>query len=1091
VGLQHDLIERVERTLAKLIDEVKFNLRYLLLRRLRAPITHTKRKIAVAYKPLERDGGVLVYLSCCVLPGSVGYYDPQRITRFGLGHFCLGSNSGPKFYTDFLDLLSFGFRIKYVLPVISIPLFPAQRYSDLSLAHRSVEAWLKAQALWLTDLRKTAKSEKGRNVPFELLLFSAVLHGGILNADLAFALYAAVLEPLKHVKHSTTRGYVDLPVAWHGRTDREIRRWYPDDALVCLIARVVECDPLPAGADYLDQKKVFCDRSARRLKAELHRWGVAAELLPHSIVDMFQRIVLVLRSEMPTVMVNYATREIDVRSLLPPSIGQIYGDEGFQSISLEFLEELGDVDTENTEGYEGNDLEGELEPYWLPAIRACLCGADLAGLKARFFELNPPDSMVAQRIIGFAKALIAHGSSSNHTLKPNSIKCFVLTVARRLGPQLCEKDPAAVPAETMEDHYVNAIDQAAADSDNPFRLQSTVAWALREFYRYLRREGMAEPLNDMDVFKVPRGFLPVDATIVSIDDIAKALEYLRFEPNPKWSDRNREIARVTVLCGFFAGLRTMEGLGALRKDFPGGPLLPFRVLASDTRGLKTINATRMILMSIFMAPFQDFQKIALAWAQSGAQSDPHASLFDGASDDLIICMVNEALRAVTGNDRVRYYNLRHSFACWTITRLLLSDLPYIPDLFPHLPMTSIWLEHSQNFRRSLYGNDRVSNDHAWALSTLLGHSRPTVSLVNYCHTLDILLPEFLRISPVLQSSLSLRERLRLSGVDSESGAYVKLPARNGGTRNESATAGVSDELSGQDLSDPLEINLEREQEYAVLYREEERTYALTLMQDRHPELLAPRPKLASQRSLPWLDQTWGILSMASPRQEDFGEFVQYLGLTEEEAASIVDRATNICALKFSGSDKHLHKITGVGGSNELVRDLIYPTIPPAAALEVAGQLALKIGNFIVKNEDVPALLDYFCRNVQPDSAGLVFRISESKLPDGQNLVPRYRRLLLGLGIREADLWFEGCDGTRSELPRGDWYQNWGLRPRSTCKIINQHGKRARAVAPGQWISITPRAACRDGEGQFDRTFFDGFRFAMLLASIRFGKPSLS
>jgi hypothetical protein len=500
----------------------------------------------------------------------------------------------------------------------------------------------------------------------------------------------------------------------------------------------------------------------------------------------------------------------------------------------------------------------------------------------------------------------------------------------------------------------------------------------------------------------------------------------------------------------------------------------------------------MILMSMFMAPFQDFQKIASAWAQSGAQSDTQASLFDGASDDVIISMVNEALRAVTGNDRVRYYNLRHSFACWTITRLLLSDLPYIPDLFPHLPITSIWLRHSKAFRLSLYGNDRVSNDHAWALSTLLGHSRPTVSLANYCHTLDILLPEFLRFSPALQSSLSLRERLRLSGVDSESGAYVKLPARNGGTRNQSApSARVSDELSGQDPSDPLEINLEREQEYAVLCREEERTYALTLLRDRHPELLAPRPKSVSRRSRPWLDQTRGILSMASTRQGDCENFAGYLGITKDEAASIVDRAATICALKFPGSDKHLHKITSVGGSDESGRDLVYPTIPPAAALELAGELALKIGNFIVKNEDAPALLDYFCRNVQPDSAGLVFRLSESNLPDGQNLVLRYRRLLLGLGISEAVLWFEGCDGTHSESPCGDWYRNWGLRPRSTCRIINRHGKKAKAVAPGQWLSIAPRAACRDGEEEFDRAFFDGFRFAMLLASIRFGKPSLA
>jgi hypothetical protein len=230
--------------------------------------------------------------------------------------------------------------------------------------------------------------------------------------------------------------------------------------------------------------------------------------------------------------------------------------------------------------------------------------------------------------------------------------------------------------------------------------------------------------------------------------------------------------------------------------------------------------------------------------------------------------------------------------------------------------------------------------------------------------------------------------------------------------------------------------------------------------------------------------------MASNQQEDFGKFVHYLGLAEEEAASIVDRAANICVLKFPGSDKHLHNITSVGGSDESDKNLVYPTIPPAAALGLAGEFALKIGNFMMKNGDAPALLDYFCRNVQPDSAGLVFRLSESNLPDGQNLVSRHRHLLLGLGIREADLWFEGCDGTHSKFPHGDWYRSWGLRPRSTCKIMNRHGKRARAVAPGQWMSITPRAACRDGEGQFDRTFFDGFRFAMLLASIRFGETSL-
>ncbi len=964
--------------------------------------------------------------------------------------------------------------------------------SDLNLAHRSVQAWLEAEKVWLKDIRESTnfKELNGCNVPFELMLFSAVLHGGILNADLVFALYAAVLDPARYVKYSGTRGYVDLPVAWHGQRDQEIRRWYPDDALVCLLARLVDPEPIPPSVSYSDQRQELCDRMARRLAAELLRSGVAAELLPRSIADVFQRIVLVLRSEMPTIMINYTTRKIDVRSLLTPSIGLIYGDAGFGSNSPESQEESGEVDTENAEGYEGNRLDGELEPSWLGPIRTCFQGVDVKELKWRFSQLERLESMGAQRIIGFAETLIVHGSSSGHTLKPNSIKCCVLTVALRLGSQLCERDPATVPAETLEDFYVNAIDQAAADSDNPSRLQATVAWALREFHRYLRRENLAQPLNDMDVFKVPRGFLPVDATIVSIDDVAKALDYLRFEPNSKWSDRNREIARVCILLGFFAGLRTMEGLGALRKDFPGGPLLPFRVLASDSRDLKTINATRMILMSIFMSPFEEFQRIASAWVQSNGQGDPHASLFDGASDDVIISMINETLRAVTGNDGVRYYNLRHSFASWSLTRLLLSDFPKIPDLFPHLPMTSVWLQHSKDFRCSLYGNDRVDNDHAWALAALLGHSRPSVSLANYCHTLDILLREFLRRSTALQSSLSHRARLRLSGIDSQSGAYAKLPARTITAGNQpTRCAGVDDLLREQIGRIASEVNAEAGHADLLPSGNEERTYALMLLRDRYPELIAPRLQLNAHAGRPWLEQTWGLLSMAYNRQQDFGQFVEYLGLTKNEASLIRDRASEICALKSPGSAKHLHKMPSVAESDEWVKYLVYPTIPAVAALKLDGEFALKIGKFIEKNKDAPILLDYICRNVRPDSATVVFRLGESWPWDTAPLVRRYRRLLTGLGLNENDLWFEGCDGTSAKSPRVDWYPKWGLRARPTCRIINRHGKRGKAIATGEWLSITPRAACRDAAGEFNRVFFDAFRFSMLLAGIRFGKQT--
>ncbi len=140
----------------------------------------------------------------------------------------------------------------------------------------------------------------------------------------------------------------------------------------------------------------------------------------------------------------------------------------------------------------------------------------------------------------------------------------------------------------------------------------------------------------------------------------------------------------------------MEGLGALRRHFPGGDLLPFFVLPTEDRDLKTTNAARMIPVAVNMKLFYDLAEYAARWANTAHNDSKERDrrLFEKAGDDVIIPMVGAALRAVTGNERLRYYSLRHSFANWALTRLQLSDLPVIPDLVPHLPRTREWLRHS-------------------------------------------------------------------------------------------------------------------------------------------------------------------------------------------------------------------------------------------------------------------------------------------------------------------------------------------------------------------------------------------------------------
>jgi hypothetical protein len=364
-------------------------------------------------------------------------------------------------------------------PTLAIRVTPPENpfvRGDPILAHRSVEAWLKAEQSWLEDLRNGPdfRSSGGRNVPFALLLFSAALHSGILNSDLAMGLRIAVMEPEKYMRY-TDRFYVDLSLAWQGRPDQEIRRWYPDGGVTCLITRLTAIEGKYDGL-YPESKRRFCNDVRASITAELRRRNVEEAFIPESLGQYFERIALYLRSEVPAVIVEYATRQNGARSLLPPSIDRIYGDSRAHANKPDNSEELDNeqsVDTENANAYGGEGLKDD-EPDWMDSVRKAFASATIKTLRDNLIGLEV-DSPVARRIISFAESLLKHGASSGRKLKPNSLKCCVLTVGQRLGHLLEERDPATIAPETLEDLYVLAIDDAAMDSGNPPHLQATVA----------------------------------------------------------------------------------------------------------------------------------------------------------------------------------------------------------------------------------------------------------------------------------------------------------------------------------------------------------------------------------------------------------------------------------------------------------------------------------------------------------------------------------------------------------------------------------------------------------------------------------------
>lgn len=152
---------------------------------------------------------------------------------------------------------------------------------------------------------------KRENIPPELIVFSAALHGGLADLDLAAALFEALIDPgdCFHLSGRTSRVYTDLLVAAQGLADQETRRWYADDTLICLIARVsLTTDLNRFRADLAANKSVatrrnrIADRIWNKVEAEFERQqklesGYDPRRLPQRFKSLLDNIRTVMHSD--------------------------------------------------------------------------------------------------------------------------------------------------------------------------------------------------------------------------------------------------------------------------------------------------------------------------------------------------------------------------------------------------------------------------------------------------------------------------------------------------------------------------------------------------------------------------------------------------------------------------------------------------------------------------------------------------------------------------------------------------------------------------------------------------------------------------
>jgi site-specific recombinase XerD len=662
--------------------------------------------------------------------------------------------------------------------------------------HRQVKEWSGAACRWIRSFEKDSSG-----IPVALIALCSILWGRALHQEMVLAIVQACSDPRRHFRYSSGRIYADLSLPWNNLQHQEIQRWYADGPLACLIARVARPEIETPPEDVKDTRaySVWKTKVTRMLFHEIRR-GLSengANELPRDLMAIIKAVNLTLVSYVPQLFRRFWTREIHPRSLWPSSIARIYGEEFLSSDIVERCQqtapdeiELDEDALEEADKEENEDAENPKElPTWITELLGCLAGEP--SVCVRLLRESREDSWraaspIAGELAEFALRLLEKGAFTTGTRwQTRTIRRCVRTVATRLGQLVGDTDLAGLEPVSLASFYQQAIDLVVEGKD-PNRLRESVMMAIREFHRFMVNKYPRLTLNEAEVFRSYRGLFSVDARILSLDDVLRILEFIDKRSTLAKNEIEKKAARFLVVLAFSIGSRRMENFWLRDFDFPASTTLPVIIRPWGNHRLKTPNATRVDHFKALQMP-PEFEQVVVDWyrlferqkgrkkqGNKGDKEEDKLLLRESETAEqsipvhILIPIVHEAMQQATGDSTVHLHLLRHSAASWTFVRLILSDFETVPDLFPHLPETNRWIkETSKPFRAALYGNDNVTNDHGWAISTLLGQSCPEVPLDNYIHTLDRLSPLVLSESGYLEDvcgNTVLRDASGLKGT---------------------------------------------------------------------------------------------------------------------------------------------------------------------------------------------------------------------------------------------------------------------------------------------------------------------------------------
>ena len=941
------------------------------------------------------------------------------------------------------------------------PPLPTPRIPNLSIRpknpfHTGIPASLSRTRIWRntmaesiglprqTSVALTTGSESAHRLEFGKLFASAILNGGLADTALLAALARAMGDPKNHFVMINNRLAIELSISWRGEAGSEHRYWYPDVLTATLIARLANgsANLLLSGiggnpaTDRHIQKMIWQFisvylRSTRLKKSER----------PHSFGDMLRTVQIDWQTRLPQVLANYAGRKLISHSPGKHVVARLHRLPITHAVEPRIEEESAQPAELITEFNRTSDNLNDLEPYWLNGLRKCFSSEKSEDVKKLLdgLAVNAQHSSVEECFTEFARFLVTSLSVGGHKLATNTAKSYLVTVAKRLGGRLGDADPRSLGTETLEILYGEILEDADYES-GARKQRRRIARALREFHHFLVLRFQFEPINPREILGIGKGLVPVDANLITPDEYEQIFQKIpetikSLHPSIPAQAKLAKAAQLIFMLSFRCGLRRMEVLMLKSVDFSEHAPAELLIRPSDARRLKTKSATRkMPLYALLpendLAELRNWKITRKAEVAASSASNHEQFLFgipeldfDCIPQDTIFPIIHHAMREVTGDPSMRFHHLRHSFANWTFLRLMLADLPDIPVLFPHLPVTTELLGDSKRFRDGLYGRSDPTRRHVYAVASLLGHSGPDISLEHYIHICDLLLAHWMEHD----ASAPSNDSVMIEAGKPQSTVYRWL------------ASGLQH----------IPYRLIKEH-WPNLVR-------------KHRKASGSKPTLPIQSSQPGalmldnpaiFNKVWELLFQHGMHGTPLGELAASLGFSEELAAEIIRIAGEIRDIKTSrGGKGYRHRMIEVAPDRryqDTKARLACPVAPHTKKdKEIAAMLVPRMLEVIrIKPALCNEVFGYYLDNAWQTRNELVF-----KEPESPQDALQFIQFLDDLGIKKSELRFTSYDATIRSTHLAKWKEVLGLSFRHLIEKTSP--PRKSNMGAKKWIGIKP------------------------------------